>query len=71
MKELKMKFDKNAVFYDCDGIPVVIGAGNGLPSCCALDEKHPRKFPIDSAVKGTSINYEGFMDLVNSFHTES
>ena len=66
-----MDFDKFASFYDCDGIPVVIGGGHGLPSCCALDGDRPREFPISSAIKGTSIDHDGFLALVTSFHTKS
>lgn len=63
-----MEFDKTTSFYDVDGIPVSIGAGNGVPACAAWDEKEPREFPINACFGSNShpINHAGFLALIAS-----
>lgn len=65
-----MKFDKNAVFYITeDGIPVVLGAGDGLPFCSAWDKKEPREYKLEGFF--VPVSYDAFEEARTSFHADS
>lgn len=63
-----MEFAKNTRFLDVEGIPVTVGAGPAATPniyCAAWDEKPPRRFPYESAVRnGAVVSQKEFEDLV-------
>lgn len=67
----KMTFDKNTVFWVTeDGIPVTLGAGEGLPFCCAWDKKDPREFSL-AGVEFYPATQESFEEARKACQAES
>lgn len=61
-----VKCSENVKFFDVEGIPVTLGAVEGLPTmyCAAWDGPEPRRFPSDSALRnGAPIDKEKFEQL--------
>lgn len=66
-----MEFHKNTVFYITeDGIPVTLGAGEGIPFCAAWDKKEPREYSL-AGVSFYPSTQEAFEEARNSFQAES
>lgn len=62
-----MTYDQNCIFYDVEGIPVTMGAGENIPFCAAWDKAEPRPFDIDSAVRnGYQITQEDFAEMISA-----
>ena len=62
-----MTYDQNCIFYDVEGIPVTMGAGESIPFCAAWDKAEPRQFDINSAVRnGYQITQEAFEAMIDS-----
>lgn len=62
-----MEFAKQTQFFDVEGIPVTIGAGDASPGiyCAAWDVKPPRKFNPESAREnGAPIDQAAFEAMV-------
>ena len=65
LEVLDMKFSKDAEFFDVEGIPVSIGAGEKLPYCLAWDVSPPRPFDPDSAWRnGAPVSEDVFKRLI-------
>ena len=62
-----MKFPEYAKFFDVEGIPVSIGAGDAVPYCAAWDVSPPRPFDPDSARRnGAPVSEDRFKRLIVS-----
>lgn len=60
-----MRFPIHARFFDVEGMPVSIDAGNGSPFCACWDTDPPRPFDPASAYRnGTPIASKAFEKLV-------
>ena len=56
-----MEFNKNAIFFVTDdGIPISLGAGEGIPFCAAWDEKEPREYSLPKSDTFYPATYEAF-----------
>ncbi len=67
LEVLDMKFSKDAEFFDVEGIPVSIGAGDSGPYCAAWDVSPPRPFDPDSARRnGAPVSGDIFERLITS-----
>ena len=67
LEVLDMKFSKGTKFFDVEGIPVSIGAGESVPYCAAWDVSPPRPFDPDSARRnGTLVSEDRFERLIAS-----
>jgi hypothetical protein len=72
LEVLDMKFSKDAEFFDVEGIPVSIGAGDSGPYCAAWDVSPPRPFDPDSARRnGAPVSEDQFKRLIVSEKTAS
>jgi hypothetical protein len=72
LEVLDMKFSKGTKFFDVEGIPVSIGAGDSVPYCAALDVSPPRPFDPDSARRnGAPVSEDVFKRLIVSEKTAS
>ena len=67
-----MKFSKDALLFDVEGIPVSIRAGDNLPYCLAWDVSPPRPFDPDSARRnGAPVSEDSFERLIASVKAAS
>ena len=66
-REGTMEFPESTTFWDVEGIPVTLNAGEGVPYSAAWDTVPPRKFPPDSVRRnGAEISRTAFDKLVAS-----